>query len=318
MPLEEVGAAHPFAEVAPELLLRSHEQHVAVGGLVDLVADPVAHARRARRPPLVPVGGVAGDLVLGPLVGLPGLAAQPVHRRGGVGLGDLEAARLARGPGPGDAGEDPERTEDRPGVDPDRGVLGDGAVPVLGHLGGDEPGPDVVGDAVAGEVLVGAGHPVPRQRAEHDPGVHRPARLVADPSPLEAAGAHRLDHGVSAAHQLEEHLPAGVGAQVDRDRALPPADVEVHERDALHDRPGHLADVVPRGRLDLDDVGAQIGEGGGDGAGTEHRALDDPDALERRGQQTSSVQRGELALGVISPHERMGRSAIGRGSWHTI
>ena len=63
--------------------------------LVELVAHAVAHAGGAGRAPLVAVGLVAGDLGLGPLVGLPGLAAQPVHRGGGVGLRDLEPAALA-------------------------------------------------------------------------------------------------------------------------------------------------------------------------------------------------------------------------------
>ena len=136
---------------------------------------------------------------------------------------------------------------------------------------------------MAGHVLVGPGHPVARDRAEHDAGVHRQAGLVAHASLVEAPGTHGLDHRVGAPHQLEEHLAPLLGAQVERDRALPPADVQVHQRGALDDGPGHLPDVVARGRLDLHDVGAEVGERGGDGAGPEHRALDDADAPEGGG-----------------------------------
>ena len=108
------------------------------------------------------------------------------------------------------------------------------------------------------------------------------AGLVADAPLLEPAGAHGLDDGVGAAHQLEEDLAALLGAQVEGDRPLAAADVEVHQRRALDDRPGHLADVVAGGRLDLDDVGAEVGERRGDRARSEHRALDDADAAERR------------------------------------
>ena len=98
--LEQVHPADALAEVLPELPLRRHEQHVAVGGRVELVADARLHARGARRAALVVVGRVAGDLRLGPLVRLPRLAAEPVDRGGGVGLRDLELAALAGLAGP--------------------------------------------------------------------------------------------------------------------------------------------------------------------------------------------------------------------------
>ena len=50
MGLEQVGAADAVAEVLPELPLGGHEQDVAVGGLVDLVADAVLHPGGARAP----------------------------------------------------------------------------------------------------------------------------------------------------------------------------------------------------------------------------------------------------------------------------
>ena len=167
-PLEQVHAADALAEVLPERLFRGHEEHVAVGGLVQLVAHAFAHAGRSRCPPLVVVGRVAGDLGLRPFVGAPGLRAIPVERGGGIGLCDLHPAALARLPGAQHAGEDAERAVQRPGVDTDRDVLRHvaEAVVVVGRC--DDAGPRVEGDAVTRQVLVGAGHAVAGDRAEHD------------------------------------------------------------------------------------------------------------------------------------------------------
>ena len=65
----------------------------------------------------------------------------------------------------------------------------------------------------------------------------------------------------AAGRQLLQDGDAGVGAQVEDQRALAPVEVEVHERGALDDGPRHLADVVAGGRLDLDDVGSQVDQG---------------------------------------------------------
>jgi hypothetical protein len=80
-------------------------------------------------------------------------------------------AALAGGPGLDHAGQHAEGPEQRTGVDAHGGVLGDGGEAVLGDLGLHQPGPHVVGHAVAGEVRVGAGHAVARDGAEHDAGV---------------------------------------------------------------------------------------------------------------------------------------------------
>src|SRR5439155_750549 len=62
-------------------------------------------------------------------------------------------------------------------------------------------------------------------------------------------------------------------------------DVEVHERLALHDGPGHLAHVVALGRLDLDHVGAEIGQKRGQLARSEQGAFDHAHARERAGRR---------------------------------
>src|SRR5690606_7971403 len=141
--LEQVGASHALAEVLPELTLRRLEQDEAVLRRVDLVTDAVPHAGRAGRPPLVAVGLVAGHLVLGPLVGLPRLAAVPVHGSRCIRLGDLHAAALAGLACADDAGEDAERPEQRPGVHAHRRVLGDVREALVVDAGHHEAGPRV-------------------------------------------------------------------------------------------------------------------------------------------------------------------------------
>ena len=113
------------------------------------------------------------------------------------------------------------------------------------------------------------------------PGIELPQLLVADPAAGEAAGAHGLHHHVGRLGQRLEGGHVLVAAEVHHDAALAPVDVEVHEGHALDDGPGHLADVVARGRLDLDDLGPEVDQRHGDGGRTERRALDDPDAVER-------------------------------------
>src|SRR5438309_2504159 len=88
--LEQVHPVDTGAEVLPERLLARHEQDMTVSAGVDLVTDAFAHPGGAWRPPDVVVTGVAGDLVLGALVGAPGLAAVPVERGRAVGLRQLE------------------------------------------------------------------------------------------------------------------------------------------------------------------------------------------------------------------------------------
>src|SRR5437667_189395 len=75
---------------------------------------------------------------------------------------------------------------------------------------------------------------------------------------------------------------------VARERELAAVDVQVQQRVALDDGPGHAADVVALRRLDLDDVGAEVGQMGRDLARSEQRALDDPHPV----QQAAAVRHG--------------------------
>ena len=134
------------------------------------------------------------------------------------------------------------------------------AKPSSSIFGCTMPGPHVVRDAVARHVAVRAGRAVAGDRAEHDARVDLAQLLEAEPAAFEPAGAHRLDDRVGVAHELEERVAARVGAQVEHDALLAPADVQEEERDAFDDRPRHPAPVVALRRLDLDDVGAEVGE----------------------------------------------------------
>jgi hypothetical protein len=99
-------------------------------------------------------------------------------------------------------------------------------------------------------------------------------------APGQGSGAHGLDHGVGVADEVAEGLDAFVGAEIEHDPLLSPIGVEEEQRRALDDGPGHLTAVVALGRFDLDDVGPEVDEVLGDGGRSEHRCLDDADALE--------------------------------------
>ena len=305
--LEQFGTTHGPAEILPELALGGLEEDVAaVGGLVELVAHPIAHAGGAGCPTLVVVRRVAGDLVLRSFVGLPRLAAQPVHGRRGIALGDLQPAALTGGSRLDHPGQHTERPEHGAGVDPHRRMLGDGGEPVIGDLGLHQTGPHVVGDTVTRQVRVGAGHAVAGDGAEHDAGVDLSEAVVAQTPSFQAAGPHGLDDHVGASNQIEVGLHALGGAQVEHQRSLAPVHVEVHQRHPLHDGPGHLPDVVARGGLDLDHLGAEVGQRRGDRGRAEHRALDDANA----GERTFGCSLVGSGVGHLSSGGRVGRGRV--------
>ena len=199
---EQVGPVDRLAEVLPELLLRAMKSTWPSAALVELVAHALAHAGGAGRAALVVVRLVAGDLALGPLVGLAGLDAQPVDRGGGVGLRDLEERALA-----GRAGRarcrrgSPIAPKSGPALMPIETCSGMCGKPSSSMSGLNDAGPRVVRDAVARQVAVRAGHAVAGDRAQHDARVDLAQALEAEAAPRETARAHRLDHGVGAARR---------------------------------------------------------------------------------------------------------------------
>src|SRR5699024_3460397 len=189
---------------------------------------------------------------------------------GGVALGDLEAAALTGVTSTNHTGENTERPEKRTGVDADGRMLGDRGEALFGDLGFHQPCPDVIRDTVAGKVGVRSGHAITGDRAEHDRRVDLAQALVAESATFEPTGPHGFDDDVGFAYELEVRRDSVLGSKIDDHRSFPPVDVEVHQRNALDDRPGHPADVIARRALDLDDVGAEIGELSGDGGRAEH------------------------------------------------
>ena len=261
---------------------RRHEQDVAVVGRVELVAHAGFHAAGARRAAFEVVGLVAGDLRLGPLVRAPRLAAQPVDRGGRVGLRDLELAALARLPRAQHAGEQSERAEHRPGVDADRHVLGHVREAVVVDLRAARCRPTrrtrCRGSACRG---TGRSRRSPRSCRTRSSGLT--LRSSSKPSPRRSSPPGRIASTTASASRTSSRnvVAPGVGAQVEHDALLAPADVQEQQRDAFDDRPRHAAAVVALRRLDLDDVGAEVGEVGGEVPGPEHRHFDDAQTRER-------------------------------------
>ena len=76
-------------------------------------------------------------------------------------------------------------------------------------------------------------------------------RVEADAEPVGDAGPERLDQHVGVVGELAERVDAGRVLQVDRDRAA---------RAVPHRVAAVVAERVAAGRLDLDHVGALLGE----------------------------------------------------------
>ena len=275
---EKIHALHAFAKIFPECLLRTHEEDMAVSGIVHLIADALLHAGGAWRTTFEVVGLVARHHVLGPLVREPALRPIPVHVGCSVGLTEFEKAAFAGFPGAEEPGQDAQRPKDGTCMDPDRRVLDDvaEALFVVGRT--DDAGPGVEGDPVGRQVLVWARHPVTRDVAEDDLRIDLLEVVVAETPACKRAGPHRLHDDVGVLHKVFVDLDALGLAQIEADAPLAPVDVHVHQRDAFDDGPGHLADVVTGGGLDLDDVGTHVGQVGRDGGRGEHGALDHPDS----------------------------------------
>ena len=203
---------------------------MAVGRGVGLVAHALPHPGQAGGPALVVVGRVAGHLVVGAQVGPLALDAVPVHVGGGVGLGHLDLAALAGVAGLYHRGQHRQCGQHGADVDAHVGHVGrDAGEALVVDDGLHDPGPGVVGDAVAGHVLVGAGRPVARQGGEHQAGVGGRQHVVAEAEAGQRAGAHGLHHHVGGGSQVDVGLPPSLVLQVEGDAALAPVGVEVQQ-----------------------------------------------------------------------------------------
>ena len=122
---------------------------------------------------------------------------------------------------------------------------------------------DEVVAGAAGGLAPGA---EPADRAVDDARVARADRVVAHAEPVGAAELEVLDHDVRASAQLERERPTLGIAEVEGAAALAAVDREVVRRLAAGERRAPRAGLVAAlGPLDLDDVGAEVGE--------QHRAV---------------------------------------------
>jgi hypothetical protein len=134
---------------------------------------------------------------------------------------------------------------------------------------------------VAGLIGVGTEVAEAGDGAPDDVGVVRRHGLVAEPEPVELAGAVGFDDGVGPPDEGLEHGGGAVVSQVERDGALAAVEGDVGgvEAGAVHAAEA----VAGAGCFDLDDRRAEVGEEeGAVRAGGEPREVEDPDVGEGR------------------------------------
>ena len=121
-----------------------------------------------------------------------------------------------------------------------------------------------------------------RERRHHEARVPRLEHVGAEPAARQVAGAEVLDERVGAVHEPQQDLAALGRAEVERDGALAAVRVLEGERRLAHGR-GAVAIVVARLRaLDLDHLGAEVGEHRGrERPRDDAREIEDAEALER-------------------------------------
>src|SRR5215207_3168604 len=284
--LDQLLATDASAERRPELRLERAAAHPAVLGLVRPVADDPAGEHH------LAAGEVAGRLHHQPgeravrhrdVDDLP-LAAPPrlLERRQDPHGGHQAAASQVRDLGPG----------------LDRGAAR------LARQGEETVQAQVV-HVVARAVAVRAVLAVAGDRAVDERRVRLAKYLVADAQVVEHTRPEALDQGVGGLDQLEQRLSAALLLQVDPDRALVAVERQV-ERRAGPERGVLLGSVVRRrpadvvalaGVLDLDHVGAEIGEQQG---------------AEPAGQKAGEIEDLDVGKGPLAHDQSPGCSDISR------
>ena len=151
-----------------------------------------------------------------------------------------------------------------------------------GVAGGAEGAAGGLSDGVEGLVLaIRPVRPEAFDAGQYDAGVDLGELVVAQAEALQGVGGEVLGDDVGVLEQVEEDgLALGV-FQVESDRPLVGVEEEeVVGVDAGPARSGAAAGVAALGLLDLDDVGAEVGEDlGGGGAGFELGEVEDADVL---------------------------------------
>ncbi len=143
---------------------------------------------------------------------------------------------------------------------------GEGGGGAGGQVGGGEGGldrpagaaaperarPRQVVDVVAGSVGERSVGPEARHRHVHDPGLHRSQRLVPDAQPVGDPGTEAVEDDVRGGGELSARRAVLDHLEVEHPAALP--------RGELPEQVGVGAHRVAAGRLDLDDIGPEVGE----------------------------------------------------------
>ena len=182
-------------------------------------------------------------------------------------------------------GEDPERARHpRAEVAVEGAGAHWGAVGVAGHA--HHAGVGLHGGVEGGAVASGAGESEPGDGAGDHAGVELAERGIVGAEPPGYAGAVVVDDDVGPADEVGEHLLAAAAAEVDDDAALVALQVHDVGRERAHHQGGtravELARVLAAGRLDLDDVGAEVAEyRRGERPGDDRGEVDDVETCER-------------------------------------
>ncbi len=154
-----------------------------------------------------------------------------------------------------------ERAEDAIGREHAGGVVGDRRAARLWRFGVDLEAQDAAERhrdiVVGGPRAVGPGRPEAGDRAVDQAGIGGRQHIVREAQPLHDPGAIVLEQDVGAFEQRQQHRTTGIGAQIERDAALA-AVIGDEVRTVI--AAAEAAERVAGGRLDFDDLGAEIGE----------------------------------------------------------
>ena len=144
-----------------------------------------------------------------------------------------------------------------------------------------------------------------------------PESVGTETEPFHHPGPEVLDHDVAGPHQTPGQFPSLVEPEVDGDAALGPVEGQEHGPPTV--APGRAGPtlVAPIGVLDLDHVGAEIGQLlGAEGAGDDPGEVDDPDPGQRRrcgrrGCRAVSGHRASLHPGRRGDENLAARASVG-------
>ncbi len=200
----------------------------------------------------------------------------PTHAPDGLVKGHVDVLAAAGEVAGAEGGEGAERGEDAGPVVGDEVAGADrGKVRVAGdasHAGEGEGNP-----IEAGAVAVGAGLAVAAYADDNEPAVGLAQGIGGEAPALEGAGAVVLDENVGGIAEPAEERAPSFPAEVEGDGLL--AAVVLLEGDAV------AVDLASAGRLDLNNLGAELGEeGGAEGGGKDLAGVDDAEAGEGEGR----------------------------------